>query len=193
MARAGKRVRRDPPTSRESSGLDAAVIAPWRTNCRTTSFLVDHLPAPLWDLAVPGAPRRTVRMIAAHFHNSRARWIRTLGEEHGIRAPSLVNPRKIGRPALLAALNRSGRGIESILELGIERGGQVPPSKQYSWRNLPLDVGHVLTYFVAHEAHHRGQLIMLARAAGHRLPREVTDGIWQWQRLSREPRRAPRS
>ncbi len=23
---------------------------------------------------------------------------------------------------------------------------------------LPLDVGHVPTYFVAHEAHHRGQL-----------------------------------
>jgi len=125
-------------------------------------------------------------MIVAHFHNSRARWIRTLGEEHGIRPPSLVNPRKIGRPALLAALDRSGRGIESILELGIEKGGQVPPSKQYVWRNLPLDVGHVLTYFVAHEAHHRGQLIMLARATGHRLPREVTDGIWQWQRLSRE-------
>jgi uncharacterized damage-inducible protein DinB len=132
-------------------------------------------------------------MIAAHFHNSRARWIRTLGEEHGIQAPPLVNPRKIGRAALLAALNRSGRGIESILELGVECGGKVPPSKRYTWRNLPLDVGHVLTYFVAHEAHHRGQLIMLARAAGHRLPREVTDGIWQWQRLSREPRLLRRS
>jgi uncharacterized damage-inducible protein DinB len=176
-----------------SAALRDAVIAPWRTNCRTTAFLVGRLPAPLWDLAVPGAPRRTVRMIAAHFHNSRARWIRTLGEEHGIRPPSLVNPRKIGRPALLAALDRSGRGIESILELGIQKGGQVPLSKQYVWRNLPLDVGHVLTYFVAHEAHHRGQLLMLARAAGQRLPREVIDGMWQWQRLSREPQSASHS
>lgn len=193
MARAGKRVTRDLRVSPASADLHAVVVAPWRTNCRTTAFLVDHLPAPLWDLAVPGAPRRTVRMIAAHFHNSRARWVRTLGEEHGIRVPALVNPRRIDRRALLAALDRSGRGIESILELGIRNGGEVPPSKQYIWRNLPLDVGHILAYFVAHEGHHRGQLIMLARTAGHRLPREVTDGIWQWQRLSRERPPAPRS
>jgi uncharacterized damage-inducible protein DinB len=55
--------------------------------------------------------------------------------------------------------------------------------------DLPLDVGHVLTYFVAHEGHHRGQLVMLARESGHRLPREVSDGLWQWNRLSREPGR----
>src|SRR4029078_9338980 len=101
-----------------------------------------HLPAALWDLAVPGAPRRTVRMIAAHFHNSRARWIRTLGEEHGIQAPPLVNPRKIGRAALLAALNRSGRGIESILELGVECGRQVSPSEEVTFMELPRDRGH---------------------------------------------------
>ncbi len=49
------------------------------------------------------------------------------------------------------------------------------------WRNLSLDVGHVLTYFVAHEAHHRGQIVMVARQAGQRLPRPVIDGLWQWK------------
>jgi uncharacterized damage-inducible protein DinB len=131
-------------------------------------------------------------MVTAHFHNSRTRWIRTLGEEHGIRTPVLVNPRKAARRELLTALERSGAGIESLLELGVASGGHVPLTKAYVWRNLPLDVGHVLTYFVAHEAHHRGQLVMLARESGHRLPREVSDGLWQWNRLSRESRRLAR-
>ena len=61
----------------------------------------------------------------------------------------------------------------------------MPPSKAYVWRNLPLDVGHVLTYFVAHEAHHRGQIIMAARQLGQRLPPDVVGGVWQWTRLSR--------
>ena len=71
--------------------------------------------------------------------------------------------------------------MEALLELGIASGGQIPPSKGYVWRNLSLDVGHVLTYFVAHEAHHRGQITMLARQTGQRLPRAVTDGLWQWK------------
>jgi uncharacterized damage-inducible protein DinB len=49
------------------------------------------------------------------------------------------------------------------------------------WRNLALDVGHVLTYFVAHEGHHRGQIVMVARQTGHRLPASVTADLWQWK------------
>jgi uncharacterized damage-inducible protein DinB len=39
----------------------------------------------------------------------------------------------------------------------------------------------VLTYFVAHEAHHRGQIVMVARQTGHRLPSTATAGLWQWK------------
>jgi uncharacterized damage-inducible protein DinB len=39
----------------------------------------------------------------------------------------------------------------------------------------------VLTYFVAHEAHHRGQIVMVARQTGHRLPVTTTSALWQWK------------
>ncbi|HYT74616.1 MAG TPA: hypothetical protein VEL79_07705, partial [Vicinamibacterales bacterium] len=55
--------------------LRATLLASWRTNSRVTEYLVEHLPAALWDAAVPGAPRRTVRMIAGHLHNARCMWI----------------------------------------------------------------------------------------------------------------------
>jgi uncharacterized damage-inducible protein DinB len=162
------------------------LVGAWRTNARVTSFFVEGLPAPLWTMAVPEMPRRTIRGIAAHLHNSRARWIRTLGTEHGVAAPALVNAHRASKRDVITALRQSGDGIEAILELGLAAGGQVPLSRAYVWRNLPLDVGHVLTYFVAHEGHHRGQLVMAARQLGHRLPRAVVDGIWQWNVRSRE-------
>lgn len=170
--------------------LRRSLLAAWRTNCRVTAFLVQAVPATLWSATVPGAPARTVRMLLAHLHNGRARWIRTLGRAHGISAPPLVDRRRVGRRQLLAALRRSGRDMETLLVLGLEAGGGVPPSPAYVWRNLPLDVGHVLTYFVAHEAHHRGQIVMLARQLGHRLPAAVTNGLWQWTTRRREWERA---
>src|SRR5437667_3793155 len=91
-----------------------------------------------------------------------------------------IDQPRSGLAELLAALNRSSAGIEALLELGMAAGGHVPPSKRYTWRNLPLDVPHVLTYFVAHEGHHRGQIVMLARQLGHRLPSDISAGLWQW-------------
>ena len=171
--------------------LRSSVLAAWRTNCRVTSYLTEELPATVWDAAVPGVtPRRTVRTLLAHLHNVRARWIRTLGLPHGIQVPPLVDLRRVGRRALLAALERSGKGIEALLTLGLEAEGQVPSSPAYTWRNLPLDVGHVLTYFVAHEARHRGQVVLVARQLGHRLPASVTNGLWQWTTRQREITRA---
>lgn len=170
--------------------LRATLLTAWRTNSRVTAYLVEHLPVALWDASIPGAPRRTVRMIAGHLHNVRCMWLKTLGQEHGIETPASVDRRKVARRELLSALKRSAKGIEALLELGIAAGGHVPPSKAYVWRNLPLDVPHVLTYFVAHEGHHRGQIVMLARQLGHRLPSNIAVGLWQWTKRVREVRDA---
>ena len=160
-----------------------SLIAAWRTNNRVTVYLIENLPPELWSRAVPGVPRRTVRMIAAHIHNARCMWIKMLGARHGIATPRRVDPRRVRAPELLRALPRSSEGIVRLLRLGIARGGEVPRA---AWQNFPTDVVHFLNYFVAHEAHHRGQLCMLARQLGQRLPVRVAAGLWQWSKRARE-------
>jgi len=160
-----------------------ALIAAWRTNNRVTTYLIENLPRELWALSVPGSPRRTVRSIAAHLHNSRCAWIKMIGSRHGVVVPKPVNARVVRPPELVRALARSSAGMIALIELGVARGGAIPPA---TWQNFPTDLVHFVTYFVAHEAHHRGQLCLLARQLGHRLPTAVTGGLWQWKKRNRD-------
>jgi uncharacterized damage-inducible protein DinB len=162
------------------------ILDTWRTSNRVTVFLLEQVPPELWAAAIPGAPRRTIGMMAGHLHNCRCMWIKTLGQELGVTVPRSVDRRRAGRKEVVPALERSSQGILHLLTLGCEEGGTIPRASTYIWRNLPLDVGHVLAYFVAHEAHHRGQIVLVARALGERLPAAVTDGLWQWTKRAAE-------
>ncbi len=166
----------------ENAEVDT-LIAAWRTNNRATVFLVQNLPVAVWSSQVPCIPRLTVGMIAAHIHNSRCGWIKSLGARHGIKAPQRVDLRRVRPPELVRALSRSSEGMVRLIKLGIAHGGRVPRA---TWQNFPTDLDHFISYFAAHEGHHRGQLCMVARQLGQRLPREVANGVWQWNRLSRE-------
>lgn len=160
-----------------------ALIDAWRTNNRVTTYLIENLPLEMWPMTVPGSPRRTVRSIVAHIHNARCAWIKMIGGKHGVVVPKTVNARTVRPSELVRALARSSEGMIALIDLGVARGGTIPPA---AWQNFPTDMVHFLTYFVAHEAHHRGQLCMLARQLGHRLPTEITGGLWQWKKRSRE-------
>jgi len=50
----------------------------------------------------------------------------------------------------------------------------------------------MFAYMFSHEAHHRGQILMLAHQLGYRLPVKAWAGIWWWDKLWKQvglPRR----
>jgi uncharacterized damage-inducible protein DinB len=47
---------------------------------------------------------------------------------------------------------------------------------------MPRRVIDMLTYLMQHDAHHRGQICMLARHLGHAFSGDDTLRIWGWKR-----------
>jgi uncharacterized damage-inducible protein DinB len=52
-----------------------------------------------------------------------------------------------------------------------------------SWARTWPAGATLFAYMFSHEAHHRGQILMLAQQLGYRLPDEAAYGIWQWDKL----------
>jgi uncharacterized damage-inducible protein DinB len=163
---------------------DHYIIDTWQTSNRVTEFLFENMPEELWDLKIPGTPQKTIRMIAGHIHNARCTWIKMIGKRYGIKPPTSVDRRRVNRIALLAALKKSNQVMIQLLNKGLENEGVLDINMP--WANIPSDVLHFMSYMIAHEAHHRGQIVLTARALGNRLTPKIINGLWQWRKFYKE-------
>ena len=117
-------------------------------------------------------------------HNVRTKWVR-------LTAPHLRVPRRLDRAHCTPQQAREGlaesaaRCAEMLAEaLGGE--GRIEGFLRDGWA-APWPAGlEMLCYMISHEAHHRGQVCMLARQLGFPLPEKVSYGMWNWEKLWKE-------
>jgi uncharacterized damage-inducible protein DinB len=116
-------------------------------------------------------------------HNVRAKWVR-------LTAPHLKVPPQLNRAHCTprqarAALAQSAARCAEMLAEALD-GGRVKKFHRDGWAR-PWPVGpEMLCYMLSHEAHHRGQVCMLAHQLGFPLPIAVSSGLWNWEKLWKE-------
>jgi DinB family len=83
-------------------------------------------------------------------------------------------------------LAESAARCGEMLAEALGDGGRTKKFLRDGWAK-PWPVGvEMLCYMISHEAHHRGQVCMLAHQLGFPLPNKVTSGVWNWEKLWKE-------
>ena len=157
------------PVEPYSTGLSQALLNALDTNNRISLYLLENLPAEAWIAKPPDGKGRTVAAIVAHIHNVRIMWLKAAKAE-GI--PEQLERATVTPEQARRALENSQSALRKLCERALETDGRV--------KGFRPDVAGFIGYLIAHDAHHRGQIGMLARQVGHPLPQKVMFGMWEW-------------
>jgi uncharacterized damage-inducible protein DinB len=167
-----------------------ALVAIYAINDAMNQLLLKHLDARAWRAKPPGANGntkshngRTIAAIFVHLHNCRVRWLKNSAPH--LKRPAPLDPYRCTKKQAAAALRKSGAQCLRMITDGLSTSPKRRVTKfvRDSWMPVWPAGTAMFGYMFAHEAHHRGQVIMLAHQLGYRLPSQGASGIWFWDKL----------
>jgi uncharacterized damage-inducible protein DinB len=166
-----------PGTKVASLDLKRSLLETFAINQKANELLLANVNEEVWQAPTPTGKGRNIAAIASHIHNVRLMWL-SAADKTG-KLPPKLDDEKTSREDVSEALRKSAAAIAKLLETGLaDPVGKVP--------NFRPDVVAFIGYLIAHDAHHRGQIGMLARQLGHPIPAKAGFGLWEWGTLWKE-------
>ena len=147
--------------------LDSILLS-WQYNQEINNKLLSSIQDEwLTDRAISRG--RNVREQIAHIHNVRLMWLeaKSISPEDGCK--------KINREDVLSLtdlnhqLRLSAKSMNRLFE-------KIGPG--FKAKGKQVDITRFFTYLIAHESHHRGQIILHLKLCGHTLPKEMKFSMW---------------
>jgi uncharacterized damage-inducible protein DinB len=157
-----------------------ALLETYAINERMNQLVLEQLDPRAWRAKPKGRNARTIAAIFAHMHNIRRKWIR-LSAPH-LKLPTELNRARCTPKQVKASLAVSARVCAQMLSQAFDPDdSRIRQFRRDGWAT-PWPVGPaMLTYMLMHDAHHRGQICMLAHQLG--LPIKAGYKLWMWEKL----------
>lgn len=144
----------------------------WRTHHRMNNLLVNNITDAGMQKTLSTRGGRTVCQQWVHIHNVRMQWLEICAKDVFKKYKALDKEAPFNRKYLQKALDESANGIEELLSLSADNRGKVKGFKKGA---IPL-----LGYFISHESHHRGNILLTLKQSGEKIPDAIKWGLWEW-------------
>jgi len=146
----------------------------WSLNNRVNLMLLEQLSDDQLDARPsPDARVRSVGDQFAHVHNIRIYWLKAQAPV-AARGLKEIEKGSGSKRLLKQSLEASAEAIAGILAESEASG------KMKSWKRGPAAF---LGYLLAHEGHHRGQIILHLKYAKQPIDKTFAYDLWDWQKI----------
>jgi uncharacterized damage-inducible protein DinB len=151
------------------------LIETWEINNRVTLLLLANLDEKALQQTLSARGGRTAGQQLAHVYAVRRGWIEIADKKLLAELPPIEREDGHDKALLIEGFTKSAAALTAIIR---QSGGNDGKVKGFKRGIIPL-VG----YMIAHEAHHRGSLLLTLKQSGFKLNDELRWGIWDWQKL----------
>jgi len=155
------------------------LVAGWRTNQAINILLLDAISDDGLATTLSTRGGRDVARQFAHLHDvrvmqadKRAKELAASLTRFQAKGQATVTPT---RAQLKRALKASADAVERLL-VGVA-------TDEPGFKGMRKGLFATYGYFVAHESHHRGSILLTLKQAGHNVEKSVRDGVWGWDQV----------
>ena len=153
--------------------VESELLEAFRHSGSVSEHLVNVLPDAFWRVPPPSGRGRSIAAIVAHMQSVRRTFARMGGARPG---PPSLDRNRATRSEAQRALRRSTDDLAVLFEAAIA-------ARRARVKGMPRRVVDMLLYLMQHDAHHRGQIVVLAKDLGHEFEGEDITRLWGWRAL----------
>lgn len=151
------------------------LVEAWLVNNRVDLRLIGELSPEALACSLSARGGRSVGQQLAHVYYVRRRKLEAGDKTLVASLPVVTREEGHDKDLLLSAFEGSGEAVAELIRRSAESDGRVKGFR----RGIVALVG----YLIAHDAHHRGHILLTLKQSKIRRPPALQMGLWDWNKI----------
>ena len=151
------------------------LLRTWHTNNRINLFLIDNISDEGMKCTLSTRGGRNVVRQFAHLHNNRVWHLEGRASDLAKGMHKFATEDEPDKKTLKQQLIESASRFETFFR----DASDGKPKRRLFKKGIITYLG----YFISHESHHRGSLLLTLKQCGHKLDQKTQYAIWNWDKI----------
>jgi len=148
------------------------LLEAWQTHNQMNLLLCNNISDTGMGSSLSTKGGRTVYQQLAHLHNVRLQWLEVSAPDIARNCKVIDKNAAYNKKELTKALQDSAKAMAELFSKSWDAGGRIKSFKK--------GLLSFFAYFISHESHHRGSIMLTLKQKGEKIPDSIKWGLWEW-------------